>query len=313
MESQSGYCLPVIYQPFDASDRAHWRDRGAMFDFLFSVEGEGARLLDFGPGDGWPSLIVAPFARQVIGVDGSPRRVAVCTANAARLGVTNASFLHVPPGEPLPFPDGSFDGVMAASSIEQTPDPRAALAELYRLLRPGGRLRVHYENLSAYRGGSERTLDLEVLDDSACRLTFYDRHIEEEYADMFRLDLALPLAQALELFSVDGRTPLLGKATPSLLASLRPKIQEARSCRLVHPSALTFLRWMGELGFASARTTHNGLDFAGRLFDALPPASRPQTMPGVDGLLRPLVKIVVDLEAPPRSERRWDPMITAVK
>ncbi len=69
MESQSGYCLPIIYQEFDWEDVLHWRDRGSMLDFLFSVEGENKQLLDFGPGDGWPSLIVAPYAGKVIGAD----------------------------------------------------------------------------------------------------------------------------------------------------------------------------------------------------------------------------------------------------
>lgn len=49
------------------------------------------------------------------------------------------------------FEDGSFDGVMAATSIEQTPDPREALRKIYRVLRPGGHLRLDYEGLGYYR------------------------------------------------------------------------------------------------------------------------------------------------------------------
>ncbi len=189
MASQSGFCLPLIYQPFDASKLDHWSDRGAMFDFLFATHGEGKKLLDFGPGDGWPSLIVAPYAAEVVGVDGSKRRVAVCTENAARMGITNARFLHVTPGSPLPFSDDTFDGVMAASSIEQTPDPKAALCELYRVLKPGGKLRMHYENLSPYRAGQEQSADLSPAQDETCWLTLYDRHIEAENALMIRVQL----------------------------------------------------------------------------------------------------------------------------
>ena len=36
----------------------------------------------------------------------------------------------------------SFDGIMASSSIEQTPNPKATLKELFRVLKPGGRLRI---------------------------------------------------------------------------------------------------------------------------------------------------------------------------
>ncbi len=60
MDSQAMYQLPLIHTAFDAGNRYHWADRGAMFDFLLSVRGEGSRLLDYGPGDGWPSLVVAP-------------------------------------------------------------------------------------------------------------------------------------------------------------------------------------------------------------------------------------------------------------
>ena len=75
MDSQSDYSLPIIYQPFDTRKKSHWRDRGSLFDFLLSTQGEGKQLLDFGPGDGWPSLIVAPFVKKIVGVDGSQNRV----------------------------------------------------------------------------------------------------------------------------------------------------------------------------------------------------------------------------------------------
>jgi len=71
MESQSGRCLPIIYQPFDIARRMHWTDRGALFDFLCASDGWGKRILDFGPGDGWPSLIMAPFVSEVVGIEGS--------------------------------------------------------------------------------------------------------------------------------------------------------------------------------------------------------------------------------------------------
>lgn len=107
MDSQSGRVLPVIYQPFDANKRSHWGDRGLCLDYFFSTR--GGRLLDFGPGDGWPSLIIAPLVNEVIGVEGSLRRVDVCTENAKRLGISNTEFIYVPPGDPLSFPDNSCE------------------------------------------------------------------------------------------------------------------------------------------------------------------------------------------------------------
>ncbi|MDK2930882.1 MAG: arsenite methyltransferase [Bacillota bacterium] len=69
-------------------ERWHWIDRGQILDFLFATRGEGKRLLDFGPGDGWPSLGVARLAGEVVGVDASARRVEVCVENARCLGIS---------------------------------------------------------------------------------------------------------------------------------------------------------------------------------------------------------------------------------
>jgi SAM-dependent methyltransferase len=309
MESQSGYCLPIIYQPFDASQKSHWRDRGSLFDFLFSTKGEGKRLLDFGPGDGWPSLTVAPFAAEVVGVDGSCKRVEVCTANAARLGVANARFVYVEPGSPLPFEDGAFDGVMVASSVEQTSDPQATLRELYRVLRSGGRLRISYEALGRYRDGAEREAELHEREGDSCWLTLFDRHVEEEYARMVRLALAMGHEEARRFFPGKARHPAFADVTVSVLQRLRPSIVEARACTLTHPSGRTLAAWLLGIGFRDVQPTHSGACFAGQLFDRLPAESRPTGLGGVDVMLRPLVGVVVQMAAPVNT----DPPITAVK
>ena len=179
MESQSGRCLPLIYQPFDPGNPSHWRDRGAALDFVLATQSAGKRVLDFGPGDGWPSLIIAPSVSEVIGVEGAHRRIQVCRENAARLGIANAGFEFVPPGSPLPFPDESFDAIVAASSVEQTPDPRATLAEFHRVLKPGGRVRIFYEALGRYRGRPERG-GWSWSTDEGAKLMLSDRHIDEE-------------------------------------------------------------------------------------------------------------------------------------
>ena len=307
---QSGGTLPVIYTPFDASQRWHWRDRGALFDFLYSTQGEGKRLLDFGPGDGWPSLIVAPFAGQVVGVDGSARRVQVCTENAARLGITNASFFYVRPGSRLPFEDGTFDGVMAASSVEQTPDPRYTYQELFRVLKPGGRLRVSYEALNEYRGAQEHDLWLGAMDGRRSRLIVFDRHVERECVTQYALLFDLPAVEVCRAFGApDGQALRYDQLTIERMNAVRPALLEARVCETQHPSGKTISAWLREIGFAQVLPTHDGITAAGALFDALPAAQRPGDLAGVDATLRPLVQVVTQLAAP----IELDPLITAVK
>jgi len=306
MESQSGRSLPVIYQPFDGSQRGHWRDRGSLFDFLYAVQGEGKKLLDFGPGDGWPSLILAPYAAEVVGVDGSFRRVAVCTANAARLGLANTYFIHVPAGSPLPFADNSFDGVMAASSVEQSPQPWRTLEELFRVLKPGGRLRIAYEALNRYREGKEQEVWFGSINDRQCWLILYDRDIAGEQVVQYRLTLDMP---AKELEKIAAGPLTFDRATVPLLEQVRPAIIDARVCTTQHPSGKTLATWLAEIGFHEVTPSHAGNVFAGRLFDVLAEESRPHTLEGVDALLRPLVKVVVTMRAP----LELDPPITAVK
>lgn len=94
MDSQSGRSLPVIYREFDLGNRTHWRDEGQILDFFCSLAHESPRVLDFGPGDGWPSLRLAPMAAEVVGVDASACRIEECRTNALDLGVANARFMH---------------------------------------------------------------------------------------------------------------------------------------------------------------------------------------------------------------------------
>jgi len=309
MDSQSDYSLPIIYRPFDASKRSHWRDRGSLFDYLFSTEGEGERLLDFGPGDGWPSLIVSPFVDEVVGIDGSPHRVEICTENARRMGISNVKFIYVEPGTLLPFQDNSFDGVMAASSIEQTPDPKVTLQELYRVLRSGGHLRIGYEDLGRYRNGQEREAHLDKIDDHMCRLTLYDRHIDQEFARMYKIALSMSREEIIKFFSENGDSLSFDLITIPLLEKVCSTITETRICSLTHPSGKTFVSWLKEIGFREVVPSHSGAWFAGQLFDQYSEEDRPRDIDAIDSILRPLVKIVVQMAAPISV----NPMITAIK
>jgi len=299
MESQSGGQLPVIYQPFDGRRRGHFVDEGSILDYVLTTN--GGRVLDFGPGDGWPSLRIAPFVDEVVGVDGSTRRVDVCADNARRLGINNARFAHVPPRRLLPFEDESFDSVTAASSIEQTPDPEATLRELCRVLKPGGRMRMHYESLGRYRGGHERGVYFDK------NLVIFDRYIDEEYVRHYSLRLGGSVTQL-------PRCPSCADLTESALEALRPHVIETTTWTTHHPSCSTLLAWLSKAGFSAVTPTYNGGGFAGSLFDVLPESQRPQEIAAVEELLRSPVQVVTTMRAPREAQPgEWDPMVVAVK
>jgi SAM-dependent methyltransferase len=315
MESQSGFSLPILYQPFDPRTAWHWGDRGSLYDFLYATEGEGKRLLDFGPGDGWPSLIVAPFAGEVIGVDGSRKRVQVCTENAARLGIGNARFVHYEPGSRLPFPDEYFDGVMAASSIEQTPDPKATIGELFRVLRPGGRLRITYEGLSGYRGEHENDAGLEASGERAAWLVLYARDIAQEKARMAKIRFDMSMEETLQALSPGKERVAWEDLETARLEALRGRMIEAQTCTLRHPSGKTYCQWLKEAGFSQVLPTYDGSWFAVGMYHQIAEEDRPGSLEGVDALLRPAVKIVVQKMRAPLEVDGFstDPPITGVK
>ena len=104
----------------------------------------GERVLDVGSGAGTDSLVAAQMvgpSGSVTGIDMTPEMLAKARAAAAELGAGNADFLEAD-AESLPFPDESFDVVISNGVIDLIPDKDAVFAELYRVLRPGGRIQI---------------------------------------------------------------------------------------------------------------------------------------------------------------------------
>jgi arsenite methyltransferase len=105
---------------------------------------EGETVLDLGSGAGADVLIsarrVGPGGR-VIGLDMTDEMLELARANAAQAGVTNAEFVkgHI---EDMPLPDASVDVVISNCVINLSSDKAAVLAEVARVLRPGGRFAV---------------------------------------------------------------------------------------------------------------------------------------------------------------------------
>jgi ubiquinone/menaquinone biosynthesis C-methylase UbiE len=105
----------------------------------------------------------------------------------------------------LPFQNGSFDGITAASSIEQTPDPYATLCELYRVLRAGGKLRISYEALSRYRSKPERGAWLMDTAAGPYRLVLNERQMDQER--VIRTLICLARRRRLSWHGASKRSP----------------------------------------------------------------------------------------------------------
>jgi SAM-dependent methyltransferase len=94
------------------------------------VGGPGKRVLDIGCRSGALTRVYAA-GNEVVGLDVDRGAL----AEAAALGIET---VWADAEEPLPFDDSSFDVVVAAELLEHLHDPPAILAEIARVLRPGG-------------------------------------------------------------------------------------------------------------------------------------------------------------------------------
>jgi demethylmenaquinone methyltransferase/2-methoxy-6-polyprenyl-1,4-benzoquinol methylase len=110
-----------------------WRARAAAL-----ARPHGGLALDVGTGTGDLALaLLARGARSVVGVDFAPAMLARAGAKAGRNGALS---LALADALELPFREASFDCVTAAFVLRNLPHPSAGLAEIARVLRPGGRL-----------------------------------------------------------------------------------------------------------------------------------------------------------------------------
>ena len=94
-------------------------------------------VADIGSGTGFLAAGLAPLVKRVYVVDGSPAMLEVARKNLSQF--ENIEY-HEADGLTLPFPDESLDAVFANMYLHHTPDPLAAIREMVRVLRPGGRL-----------------------------------------------------------------------------------------------------------------------------------------------------------------------------
>ena len=104
----------------------------------------GERVADLGCGAGTDSLVAVQMVGpggHVTGIDMTPEMLAKARAAAAELNVDNVEFVE---GEieRLPFGDGSLDVVISNGVIDLVPDKDAVFGEIFRVLKPGGRMQL---------------------------------------------------------------------------------------------------------------------------------------------------------------------------
>jgi ubiquinone/menaquinone biosynthesis C-methylase UbiE len=103
---------------------------------LLAPSGE-ERTLDVGTGAGEVAIALAPFVREVVGIDIVPELL----AEGRKRAPANVELLEAD-ATALPFDRGSFDIVATARTLHHVPRPELVLAEMNRVLRVGGTMIV---------------------------------------------------------------------------------------------------------------------------------------------------------------------------
>ncbi len=103
------------------------------------------RVLDVGCGPGFLAAELAGAlgrGGRVVGIDRSPTMLALAQARCGAAGLGDRVELQVGDARRLPAADGAFDAAVAALTYEFSGDVGTALAEIHRVLRPGGRVLI---------------------------------------------------------------------------------------------------------------------------------------------------------------------------
>ena len=104
------------------------------------------RVLELGCSFGHMTFLLARRFREVVAVDLSAESLALARRRAEHYGVGNVRFVGADAERLDAFESATFDAVYSFSTLRFCPYPAAALAEIHRVLRPGGRAAVDVPN-----------------------------------------------------------------------------------------------------------------------------------------------------------------------
>jgi 2-polyprenyl-3-methyl-5-hydroxy-6-metoxy-1,4-benzoquinol methylase len=125
----------------------------AVFSLLDGTDLSGKKWLDAGCGTGSLARSLSEHGCIVEGVDAAPAMVQLAIESARVTPYSDRmTFQLIETLERLPFPEGSFDGILCSSVIEYLDRPKICLEELSRVLKPGGKILISIPNThSLYR------------------------------------------------------------------------------------------------------------------------------------------------------------------
>ena len=153
-KAQTGYLRRLLDDREFATDRASWLFHAGLGKWI--TKDHGSRVLEVGCGPGRYAALLQTLGFEVTAVD--PFKFPEWEIVSAR---GNTKFLDGIRAENLPFPDESFDHVTCIGTLLYVNDVQKSLAEMKRVLRPGGRILIRTVNRgNLYTQRTGRKLDI---------------------------------------------------------------------------------------------------------------------------------------------------------
>lgn len=151
---------------------AYYRSKSSVYNERYSVRANGdllwvrhnaildmvqgwslprkSRLLDLGCGPGMLTRDLAKMGYRGTGLDASPAMIEHSSQQALAQGISDSWTYQLGDVEKVPFPDASFDGAVCSGVIDYVPTDDKLLAEVARVLKPGGRCLLCFTNKFGY-------------------------------------------------------------------------------------------------------------------------------------------------------------------
>jgi ubiquinone/menaquinone biosynthesis C-methylase UbiE/biotin operon repressor len=116
-------------------------------------------IADLGAGEGTISQLMAQRAKKVIAIDNSEKMVEFGSELARTHGIENLEY-RLGDIEEVPIPSGTVDLAFLSQALHHAPHPERAIAEAWRILKPGGRLAILDLNRHHFEEAREMYADL---------------------------------------------------------------------------------------------------------------------------------------------------------